>query len=293
MENENRLICFLKKHRILLIGFVLYVIAYNLNNIFPPFLDYNHYNNMPDWAKESTKEYASGGFLSVYMPRIIEGNRFLKVFPLDFLYFGVADMAAVVHNSIYFPAALITYVIFVFQKGLDKVCAMTPDMKKSEKIVISHLFNNVVFYPLSFVLVWLQEISSDESYTLFTLLDGMNQNILLKLLASAIVIIVLLGMVIFCVLPMLINVLYFFGYLIVFDLFADMINYIDQMVLAKALESIPLLGEFLSFLVAIVIIGIGNLLLEKILEICQNISILPARKIGSFIKCKITRNDES
>ncbi len=293
MENENRLLIFWKKHRILFIGILLYIIAYNLNNIFPPFLDHDHYNHLPDWAKESTKEYASGGFLSVYMPRILEENRFIQVFPLDFLFFGVADMAAVSHNGIFFPAALITYVFFVLQKGLDKLCDGVQDMRKGEKILIAHLFNNVVFYPLSFVLVWLQELASDESNTLFTLLDGMNQNIVLKVLAVVILVTVLLGMLVFCVLPMLINLLYFFGYLIVFDLFADLIHYIDQRVLATVLESLPLLREILSFLLAIVIIGMGNLLLEKILEICQNISILPARKICSFIKGKIIRNDES
>ena len=133
MQSNNRFVNYVKNHKVVMIGLLLYIVAYILNNIFPPFVDYNRNNS---YVLNFQKEMASGGFLELYIPDVLPGNRFLALFPLDILYFGVADMAAVVHYGIFFPAGLITYFSYLLYKVLDRY--MNPASGKLEKVLTFH-----------------------------------------------------------------------------------------------------------------------------------------------------------
>ncbi|MBR4083425.1 MAG: hypothetical protein IKK33_03980 [Lachnospiraceae bacterium] len=279
MQSGNRFINYLKKHKVVLIGLILYVVAYMLNNIFPPFVNYGRNNSyMIEWEKEM----ASGGFLEDYIPEVLSGNHFIELFPLDILYFGVADMAAIVHYGIFIPAALVTYFSYLLQKILEKF--MNPVSGKVEKVLTFHFYNNVMFYPLCFLMMFLQNNMYKAEDMLLDFLQGMNQNTVIKLIIGIVVIIVGVAFIIFFCVPMIVNILYFFGYLIVFDIFVDIIEAVDASVVGKYLGDNPGLHEFLSFLVAFIVIGLGNLLLEKILDVTQRFSILPAIKIVKRIR---------
>lgn len=286
-NNTNRFVNFVKAHKLLMIGVGLYLVAYILNNIFPPFVDYGREGYMLEWEKEQ----ASGGFLDAYMPRILSENRFIQIFPLDILYFGVADMAAVVHYGIFLPAALITYFSFFLQKILDKYSE--PGMGKAEQMLIAHCYNNVLFYPLSFLLIFLQELDGDTLRKVMEVLSGFNQNIVMKIVVSVIFIIGIIVLMVGVIVPMLVNILYFFGYLIVFDVFAAVIEFLDISVIGKHLGNMAFLHELLSFLAAFIIIAVGNLLLEKVLDIAQRISILPVRLVGRKIQKVRQRRNSS
>lgn len=278
MQNNNRFVDYIKEHKVVIIGLVLYITAYILNNIFPPFVDYGRDNT---YLLEWEKEMASGGFLDAYIPEVLSGNRFISLFPLDILYFGVADMAAVVHYGIFMPAALITYFSYLLQKILEKV--MNPASGKAEKALTMHLYNNVLFYPLSFLMIFFQNNMDIVEDKFLEFLEGMNQGVAIKLIIGIAIILMFVALLVFVLVPMIINILYFFGYLIVFDLFVDIIEAADVSVVGKFLGDIPLAHELLSFLIAFIIIGLGNLLLEKILDVAQNLSIWPARKIAKLI----------
>lgn len=278
MQRGNRLVNYVKNHKVVMIGLLLYIVAYIMNNIFPPFVDYSRSNT---YLLEWQKEMASGGFLDVYIPDVLPGNRLIDLFPLDILYFGIADMAAVVHYGIYIPAALITYFSYLLQKILEK--AMNPASGKIEKILTIHFYNNVMFYPLSFLMIFLQNNMDTIEDKLLEFLERMNQNTAIELIVGIVIIIGFVALLVFLLVPMIVNIMYFFGYLLVFEIFVDIIELADVSLVENYLGHIPLVHELLSFLIAFIIIGMGNLLLEKILDVAQRFSILPARKIAKLI----------
>ncbi len=293
-NNENRFVNFIKRHRILFIGIAVYIIFYILNNIFPPWIlmDYEWLNQRSEWVIGFEKENASGGFLDAYIPDFLRQNRFIEIIPLDILYYGFADIAAAFHYGIYIPLAFITYIMLMLNKFLEKAYMLIDYYPRgAERILNSYLYSNMLFYPLSFVMIYTQKLLEyffidNEFFEMLPTFDGVPKPLLIIIFIIIVLLIIslIIGFVLFLVFPMFINALFFFAYISIVNICADFIDYVNNMLFCKIPYEI--VGELLAFLFAVIVLLAMNILLESLLEKIWHISLKPTlfiiHKIGNI-----------
>lgn len=291
----NECIDFLKKHRILLIGFVLYTIVFLLSCRFPQWLDYDAYakigsdnltTHLPRLAqlrKEQMMEEATGGYLDL-LSASLPHNRFLAVFPLNFLYVGIDEIAAAFNFNIGIVISLITYCALLIQWGLEKLYAATKeDLQAKEKSVILFFISSAAIYPLCFLIRSLDRIDWFGWHN-HVLSGGNNALILLATL------VIILGFV-FLGLPYILSFLHYFLYMFAFILLGAGIRFIDQKPLTAVFGSAQLPREIITFLLTIALTVIAAIQLEKLYQFGLKFALFPARlvilpfqKLGGKIK---------
>lgn len=289
---------FVKEHKLLVIGIVLYIVMYIFSQNFNP------------WQTESRKVRMFNGneylrpetdVLSIYMPSFAVENRILDKIPLSILYFGISDAAEAVNSGISVLFALITYSSVAMGYFMDRYYDGHSDIKKPERWIIAHLYDNVLFYIVSIAIRLLQPVNDfviDNIDNFFPWLDDtFNGNTGLKLLGVVVLVITLAAVLLFVAVPMLPSVLYFFGYIAVLNLTQRLIETVDSEVFGKIFKNIPLPGEIFTFITAIVLIMVLNIITEQIYELIQGLSIKPAyltvnglKKGISVIADKFRRN---
>ena len=276
---------FLKKHRLLLIGIAVYIIVYIISSKYPPWLDMIPNYDKREWVQKARYNLAAGGFLKPFTADVLPENTFAKKIPIDIFYYGLADIAALEYFDIFFPAALITYFSLLYNKIIVKF--QDEGMKKSEKYVISYLYTNALFYPLAFVIKFLhrqlERLDSWYSSTRFS-----DYGIVVDKCVGFITIIFVLILLIYFMIPTFMNYSYCFIYEIMTGLPVLIINRINE-------KSESLIGknvlpqEFFVFVFAVIILLTYNLLMERLLEFLQKISLIIPKKIHKRIMTKLKK----
>lgn len=297
MQNDN----FIKRHKLLLISIIFFVVTYILNNIFPPWLSINDYLIDTDntnqiyieklWRKMRI-DYAAGGFMSVFDSNILSENRIFKVIPLDILYYGIADIAAAFYYSYYVLMALISYYVYFMKKLFEKLYKKY-DIGTKEELFISYFFINAGFYPLCFVMKFI--------YKLFEVIIPSgniklpyihhNSSPVIKIITTVIVItlfVIIISAILFIiigiVIPSVVNLIYFFLYTGAMGLAKRIIEFTDTSIIGKIFGNTLFPRELISALIGFITIILVNLLMEKVLEFAQEISIKPLLSTINVIK---------
>ena len=280
----SRIRDFWEKHRLLIIALVIYIIVYILNNAFPAWLEYEKIYSDGLFGTRIERERASGGFLKMYVKDVLpESNVFARLIPLDFFYYGLADIAAAVHYEIYFPLGLVTYVSLLLDAVLKPLCG--ENMLPPERYVIHYLVGNAVFYPLSFLMILLQKtLGNAEAVYAHFFNDVIGGIPILRLIVGLTFIVVVLALTVYLALPMAVNCAYFFIYLIGLKLPLKFISLCDGWLQGDA-DTSNILIQFLVFLIAAIVLLLYNLLAEWILEKLQKLSLKP----GVLLYHKLSR----
>lgn len=283
MQNSFlRLWEFIKKHKLLFIGIVLYILMYIVSQNFNPWADDTEYKN---WAGVSTKRIQTD-VLDTYISDLNIENRFLDKLPLSILYFGISDVAEAVHNNISVLFALITYSSLAMNFFFKKYYTNNEFIKMPERWAINHLYDNVLFYLLSILIKFLQpavDKIADNADKLFNL-SSSGSNIAIKILVLVLFLLVLAIGLLGVFIPMLPSILYFFGYIIAFKYVKQLITFIDLKCFAKVFGDTLFPREFLSFVAAFLIVIAVNIILEQIYELIQRLSLKPAELTAKGIK---------
>lgn len=304
MQNDN----FIKRHKLLLISIIFFIVTYILNNIFPPWLSINDYSIDTDITKQvyigklwrkMRIDYAAGGFMDVFDSNILSENRIFKVIPLDILYYGVADIMAAFYYSYYVLMALISYYVYFMKKRFEKLFKKY-DIGAKEGLFISYFFISAGFYPLCFVMKFLHKLFEliipsgsiklpdiYDSSAVFKIIAAVVVIALLIIMISAILLIIT-GIVI----PSLVNLIYFALYTGVMGLAKRIIEFTDANIIGKIFGNTLFPREVISALIGFIIIILINLLMEKVLEFAQEISIKPLLSTIDMVKKRRTKKTQ-
>lgn len=268
---------FIKEHKLLVIGIVLYIVMYIFSQNFNPWQTESRKVKMFNGTEYSRPETDA---LSIYMPSFTVENRILDKIPLSILYFGISDAAEAVNSGISVLFALITYSSIAMGYFMDRYYDGHNDIKKPERWIIAHLYDNVLFYIVSIAIRLLQPVNDlviDNIDNFFPWLsDTFNGNTGLKLLGVVVLVVTLAAALLLVAVPMLPSVLYFFGYIAVLNLTQRLIGTVDSEVFGKIFKNILLPREIFTFITAVVLIMVLNVITEQIYELIQGLSLKPA-----------------
>lgn len=285
---------FINEHKLLFAGIILYILMYIVSQNFNPWQSGDSEVKM---ANGMVYKRPETDVLNLYMPYLNIKNRILDKIPLTILYFGISDIAEAVHSSISFLFALITYASIAMGFFMDRYYSKHENIKKSERWIIAHLYDNVLFYLVSIAIRLLQPVNDlviDNIDNFFPWLsDTFNGNIGLKLLGVVVLIATLAVALLFVLIPMLPSVAYFFGYIVVLKCTHQLIELADAKLFGKLFGDTLFPREFLTFIMAFLLIILMNIIIEQIYELIQDLSIKPICFVINKIKTgiyKLRRN---
>ncbi len=271
---------FINEHKLLVIGLILYIIMYIFSQNFNP------------WQEKTEMKTFSGmkytlnqpDAIDLYMPNLNVENRILDKIPLNILYFGVSDAAEAVHSGISVLFALITYSSVAMGFFMDRYYKKHNNIKKPERWIIAHLYDNVLFYLVSIAIRLLQPVNDiiiDNIDNFFPWLSNtFDGNIGLKLLGVVVLILTLAVSLLLVLIPMLPSVLYFFGYIVALKGIHKIIEFAD----GKLFSGAALPREIVIFIIAFVLIMVMNVIIEQIYEFIQDLSLKPVCLTAKGIK---------
>lgn len=271
---------FIKEHKLLVIGLILYIIMYIFSQNFNP------WQEKTEMKTFSGMKYALNqpDAIDLYMPHLNVENRILDKIPLNILYFGVSDAAEAVHSGISVLFALITYSSVAMGFFMDRYYKKHNNIKKPERWIIAHLYDNVLFYLVSIAIRFLQPVNDiiiDNIDNFFPWLSStFNGNAGLKLLGVVVLILTLAVSLLLVLIPMLPSVLYFFGYIAALRGIHKIIEFADGKIFAGAV----LPREICIFIIAVALIMVMNVIIEQIYEFIQDLSLKPAYLTAKGIK---------
>jgi hypothetical protein len=174
---------FLNKHKLLLIGLVLYVVVYIVSKHYPVWVYHDgvRIRAITGTVETTVSLYETDEALDIYMPDILSGNRFMEKIPLDFLFYGIAELAVPVHTGAMFGLCVVTYGML----ALGKLLELTKGEKgKFELWLLAYIYGNIIFYPLALVMKLLEPHATTLIDTLGYAADR-DMNIGLKILLVA------------------------------------------------------------------------------------------------------------
>ena len=263
----------LKKHRLLIIAMILYVVVYFISAKYPAWREhYQVYKAVKGRMVDYYRDNDTAELLNIYLPHLLPNNRIIKKLPLDFLFYGIADIVAPVHFEVYYMAGLITYAVLLVDKVLKKL-NKNNEAGKVEMFVVSYLIENVVFYPLAFAMRYFDPM-------LISAVDkvGMAGNgdisaamkVVYFLMMFAIMLVLLIGFF----LPSVVNIFSLFAYIIMLYPVRWMINTVTDPIM-KGLNNLA--GEIICAVIVIVLLLAYNLFFSFLLGKCQEVSIKPLK----------------
>ena len=278
-----------KKHKLLIIGIILYVAVYFISLKFPVWRE-KHYYYKALYGKmvEKVNDNDTSDLMRLYMPNIMPGNRILKFIPLEFLFYGIADIMAPIHFGVFFSVCLITYGVLLVDKLLEKF--KTEDNGRFEMLVISYLFENVIFYPLAFGVRYMDDILRKSVDRFGEMTNGSHSTAMnFVFIICFLVIIAVLIFVFF--LPSVVNlfscVVYWLGCRPLGWLLKGADSLMDKLLPNMA-------GEIMTAVIALLLLLAFNMAFCKLLEKCQMLSIKPLRWLfGKFRKKRPSADEES
>lgn len=258
---------FFKKHAILFIGIILYLIVYIISCKYDP------------WEYRSKIGLTTTDIVELYTHEVLPDNSIIDKIPADILFYGVSEAAVLVENGVFSLLALITFGMVLMGYWVERTCEKN-DIKKLEMIIIDHLYGNILLYVLSVIIA---KIMDDSDFGLHTILEFLtpdnDKGAVITIIAflAGLLVILLTFVVVF--LPMLPVIVYFFGYLSLSDIVVDFIKYIDTSLVGGIFGETFFPREFLSFVAAFIILIVFNILLERIYAVMQKLSIYPAYRL--------------
>lgn len=272
---------FLNKHKLLLIGLVLYVVVYIVSKHYPVWVYHDgvRIRAITGTVETTVSLYETDEALDIYMPDILSGNRFMEKIPLDFLFYGIAELAVPVHTGAMFGLCVVTYGML----ALGKLLELTKGEKgKFELWLLAYIYGNIIFYPLAFVMKLLEPHATTLIDTLGYAADR-DMNIGLKILLVAALFLSLFLLVFGLFLPSGANMFFFFIYLAALKPVKFILSKVGGVLDGSAVK------EFIAMLIAVAVLLAFNLLAEKAMEKVQEYSIKPLIGAFKWIKKKIRR----
>jgi len=275
---------FFKKHAVLLIGIVLYLIVYIINCKYDP------------WEYRSKIGLTTSDIVELYTHEVLPDNSLIEKFPADILFYGVADASVLVENGVFAVLALVTFGMVLMGYWVECFCDKN-GIKKFEMIIIDHLYGNILLYILSVVIAKIMDNSDFGLHTILEFLTPENgSGIFIGILALIGGLLVIVLGFCFVMLPMLPVIIYFFGYLSLSDSVVNFINHLDASAFGSIFGETFFPREVLSFIAAFLILAVFNIILERIYSLMQKYSIYPAYMILRMFKRgknKKIRRDEN
>ena len=272
---------FLKKHRLLIIGVLLYIIVYIIRDHFPVLMDSEAmHHDTSKWGLDIKRIYVYTDFLRPVSSGTQPENRILKNLPVDFLYYGIADAASFIEYGVIFAMSIITYAAMLLDIGLKYLGIKEKPL--GERYIISYLYGNVILYPVALLICFLEPRIVDGLYSAGKLGD-IDMNILFKIIFLFLFFVIVVIFILGFLLPMLVNNIFFFLYFIGFDYVKAAIIAADRF-LGNLLGKQSILHDMLSAFVFIVLVFVYNLIAETLLERCQKISVMPAARISNKLR---------
>ncbi|MDE5737956.1 MAG: hypothetical protein K2H93_06300, partial [Oscillospiraceae bacterium] len=230
-----------------------------------------------------TRLVSEANVLKTYMPHLNITNRFFERIPLEILYFGIADIAEAIHDSVFLLIAPIIYSSFFLRFFLDKYYEKHKHIGRLEAKITNYVYDNIVFYLISIPINILKKIDGADWLFLDNfdeLLNAIfNKNPVINVLIGILFIIVIAFILLFAFLPMLAGNIYFFGYILMMGVMIKFIKFLNESIFSGMIEANSFCGELLVFIIAFALIFAVNLVADIIYELLQKISLLPARLV--------------
>ena len=269
-----------KKHKLLIIGIILYVAVYFISTKFPVWRE-KHYYYKALYGKmvERVNDNDTSDLIRLYMPNIIPDNIIIRKIPLEFLFYGIADIMAPIHFGVVFSVCLITYGVLLVDKILEKL--KTDDIGKLEMLLIGYLFENVIFYPLAFGIRYMDDIFV-KSVDRFGEMTNGHHSTIMNFVFLICFLVIIAVMIFVLLLPSIVNLLSCVVYWLACVPVRWLIRGTDHL-MGKLLPNMA--GEIITAVITMVILLVFNILFCKLLEKCQMLSIKPLKWFfGKFRK---------
>lgn len=292
---------FMKKHSILLVGIVIYLLAFVCSNIYNPWLEYSFAEQLDYFlhpqeygfsAADHDKKLMglwmdsqdSGSVLGIYAPNFLSENQLVHKVPLHMFYFAMEDLAVALHNGAFFSLVIFTFAYLLEKYLVTPIAVKSGVTNKTEKWVIGYLYSSFLIYLLS-CLAGAIELTTTSFFEFGWAPDLSGAPVALKIIGVIGMIFLLLAMIFYLALPALANGLfYFLVYSLGIRAGAGLIDLIDLHVLQTNFIENQILYDILGTILAILILVPLNFLMEFIQSKMQFLVSFPYLLTGKGIR---------
>lgn len=265
---QNKASKFIISHKLLLIGLVLYLCMYAVSQYFDQWI-----------SGESFSGVAYNG-LDFYLPTLKVENRILDIIPLSILYFGIADITDVIHQDISLMFfVLVTFSCVAMNFFMKKYYETNNSISNYERWITAHLYDNVLFYVISVVMKFISKYIDTIS-----ILDNFfpsigkifGTSIGTKLFGTFVLLIIFFLTVILILIPLMPTFIYYVIYLIVLTVNLLVVQILDNVCFDKIFGDTFFPREVLTAVLALTLVMVMNILVERLYEKIQGLSMKPA-----------------
>ncbi len=292
---------FMKKHSILLIGIVIYLLTFVISNIYNPWLEYSFAEQMDYFlhpqdygfsAVDQDKRFMglwmdtqeSGSILEVYAPNFLLENQLVHKVPLHIFYFAMEDLAVALHHGAFFSLVIFTFAYLVEKYVVAPIAVKSGVTNKAEHWAIGYLYSSCLIYIFS-CLAGAIELTTTSFFEFGWAPDLSGAPVAVKIIGVIGMILLLLAMIFYLALPALANGLFYF---IVYSLGiragAGLIDHIDLHVLQVNFMENQLLYDILGTILAVLLLVPLNFLMEFIQTKMQFLVSFPYLLTGKGIR---------
>ena len=245
---------FFYRHRLLIIGIILYIVVYFISNKYPAWVDRELLaRDNRTWVRNFQREYASGGFMKLYFSDLFPEKSLLSKLPFDILYYGIADIAAAVHFEAYAALGIAAYGMLFLNKGMKRLG--NEENPVLERYINDYLYSNIVCYPLSLIMSY-----SAPYLTTYSFSSGNpGDNMLLFILNT----LLLCFSGLFLILPAGVYSLFFLLYFLLFKFFRNMVFGIQDLV-----GDDTLIQNIIMTAITVILILGYNMAVERLMKKC-------------------------
>lgn len=259
---------FLRRHKILIIGAVLYIVSFIISCFWNPWDSFGH-------------SYSDKELMRIYnIYEVLPHNAIEKIIPLKVVYFGIFEYLRVLEYSehaggfgMFIVLSFFTYTMLIKKVIFKKSNMEDMDYPLTLKWLSGYMYGNVICFFTSVIISIFAGLFDN---FVFGFIDE-NINTITSTLHIILIIFAILFAALFA-LPAIPNGLFMWAYYLVFTRFAcHWVNVLG----GKFPDNI--FGDLIAYILAFVFIMLVNAVMEKFMEFLQSLSLLPAKFIFSKI----------